>query len=325
MQAVELRQAIFAEAHALGFAKVGLGNVLKSTHAHHYKRWIKDKKHGDMGYLEKPVAVDLRANPQKILEEAKSVITVALPYSAQNPKKPKESHCEIAKYARGKDYHQVMWTLLETLAKKIEQLSSTKLIYRVCVDTAPVLERELAASTGLGFIGKNTMLIAPGVGSYVFLGELFINIELPPTSTKAMDCGECTACIDACPTQAFDAPYVLDANKCISYLTIENKSDIPKELAEHIGNRVFGCDVCQDVCPYNKIAPLKQNVLTQLGDIKTEDAYPIADKLKSLGSNQFKKWTKDKALRRFHLRSLKRNLSIVDANQNQGHHLQEQN
>ena len=245
------------------------------------------------------------------------MITCALPYAVKDPKRPKEIHCEVAKYARGKDYHQVMWTLLGALAQSIDAMVPQDLNHRVCVDSAPVLERELAAATGLGFIGKNTMLIAPGVGSYVFLGELFLDIDLPKTSAKAMDCGECTACLDACPTKAFDAPYVLDANKCISYLTIENKSDIPESLAKRIGDKIFGCDICQDVCPYNKVAPHKQPILPAFKDIGTEDAFPTHSKLKALGSNQFKRWTKDKALRRFHLSSLKRNLSVVERNQEQ--------
>lgn len=217
--------------------------------------FVKEKRHGRMSYMEN---FHLRANPAGILPQAKSVIVIALNYYREQPPLP-AGHGKIARYAYGRDYHKVIKAYL----KKLEKFILTKYpgaITKICVDSAPLSEKSYAVKAGLGFIGKNTTLITKEFGSYVLLGELLTDLEFeydkPINPDKEKNgfgtCGTCTRCIDACPTKALIAPYKMDARRCVSYLTIENKKEIPPELTGAIGCRLFGCDICQEVCPYNK-------------------------------------------------------------------------
>jgi epoxyqueuosine reductase len=187
---------------------------------------------------------------------------------------------------------------------------------RACVDTAPVLERGFAEAAGIGFVGKNTMLITPGLGSYTVLGELLTDVELAPTprDNGAARCGDCRACLDACPTGALPAPWVLDARRCVSYLTIEHRGDIPESLRPLIGDMVFGCDICQEVCPYNAAAPARTPPAPDLADDALDAARPDLLELAAMGSNPHKRWSAGRAVRRASRAQLMRNVAVALGN-----------
>ena len=224
-----------------------------------YRRWLDDGRHGEMGYLARPDAVARRGDLRGTMAQVRSVVVVGLDYLGdalgEEPSDPAAG--VIARYARGRDYHRVVKAKLLDLAKQIRGFTPGPLMARAYVDTGPILERELARRAGLGWFGKNTMLIHPRRGSWFFLGVLLLDLELDPDDPSPVDyCGTCTRCLDACPTGALlgrdgnGAP-VMDANRCISYLTIEHRGAIPRELRQAIGNRIYGCDICQEVCPFN--------------------------------------------------------------------------
>jgi epoxyqueuosine reductase len=214
--------------------------------------WLAAGHHGEMDYL----AAATRSEPHALLPGAKSLIVVALPYGRDAARDRVAGNVVpltglVARYARGADYHDVLRRRLRLLADRCAELAGRPVLARACVDTAPLLEREAARRSGVGFTAKSTMTIVPGFGSYVLLGELLLDVELAPTSPISAGCGGCRTCIDACPTSAFIDAYTLDARRCISYLTIELRGPIPRELRPLIGRWVFGCDVCQEVCPFN--------------------------------------------------------------------------
>lgn len=213
----------------------------------HLANFIEKERQGDMRYLED---FKKRIDPNTLLPGARSVIVIAINYFREQKPVPK-GHGRIARYANGRDYHKVLKKLLKQLAAFIEEQEPPART-RLCVDSAPLLEKAYAVRAGLGFIGKNTTLITPQYGSYVLLGEILTDIELEYDQATAGTCGTCTRCIDACPTRAFAAPRELDAKRCISYLTIEHKGPIPEEFHKPMANWIFGCDICQEVCPYNK-------------------------------------------------------------------------
>jgi epoxyqueuosine reductase len=249
----ELRE----RAVALGFNSVGVSFAAPARRLDAYLRWVDNSRHGEMGYMARADRVERRRHPQIILPGLQSIISVGLAYSswqippliADDP-----SRGRISNYAWGVDYHEVMSPRLEELADWLRDLDPG-IRSRVYVDTGAVLERDHAETAGLGFTGKNTMLIAPRSGSWFFLGEILTTLTLPPTPPAAMpSCGSCHQCLDACPTGAFPAPYELDARRCISYLTIELKGWIPRDLRPLMGNWIYGCDICQEVCPFNRFA-----------------------------------------------------------------------
>ena len=235
-------------ARELGFVRAAIVPIEAPRRHALYTSWLAAGHAGEMAYLAR---ADLRA----LLATAKSLVVVALAYDRADPI-PVDAllRGRIARYARGEDYHLVMRDKLVLLADRIAKELGRPVASRPCVDSAPVLEREWAERAGIGFVAKNTMLIAPGAGSYIVLGELLLDVELPataPAEPAKSRCGQCRSCLDACPTGAFVDAYVLDARRCISYLTIEHHGVIPRELRASIGSWVFGCDVCQEVCPYN--------------------------------------------------------------------------
>jgi len=253
-----LTQELKARAFALGFNMVGVIHATPASHLAAYLRWIEDGHHGLMAYMARPDRVNRRIDPRIILPGLQSIVCVGLDYGSQSV--PPEiandpSRGRFSNYAWRSDYHDVMTPRLGQLAawlsEKVPEVRS-----RVYVDTGAILERDHAATSGLGFVGKNTMLIAPRRGSWFFLGELLTTIRLQEEESQqpTASCGNCHRCLDACPTQAFPAPYVLDARRCISYLTIELKGWIPRELRPLMGNWVYGCDICQEVCPFNRFA-----------------------------------------------------------------------
>ncbi|MGL5831292.1 MAG: tRNA epoxyqueuosine(34) reductase QueG [Candidatus Altimarinota bacterium] len=206
--------------------------------------------HGEMKYLENS---DLRSDPKKLLPEARSIIVIAVNYYREKPETPVD-HGRIARYAHGRDYHKVFKKLLKNLADHITQItpSNPPAITRACVDSAPLLERSFAQKAGIGFPGRNGLIITENRGSFVLLGELLTSLELEYDQPSQGTCGTCTRCIDACPTNALLGDGSMDARKCISYLTIESKQPIPEDLAPKMDNLIYGCDICQEVCPYNK-------------------------------------------------------------------------
>jgi len=231
-------------ARDLGFAACGVARPDPSARTAELGRWLAAGYGGTMRYLHRQAR--RRREPQQIEPSARAVIVVLDNYYYQKePAGPK-----VARYARGDDYHRVMGRRLGELANRL--LAAGACAARYFVDAGPVPERELAERAGLGWIGKNSMLIRPGAGSWFFIGSIFTDLALAPDAPFVTDhCGTCTRCLDACPTEAFVAPRVLDATRCISYLTIEQRGPIPDDLAERLGGWVFGCDVCNDVCPWN--------------------------------------------------------------------------
>jgi epoxyqueuosine reductase len=243
-------------ARELGFSDLGITHPDTGPHAQRLQNWLDDGFHGEMDYMADHG--DKRYTPQSLVEGTRRVISVRLDYlpapdsPAQVLTNPEKAY--VTRYAVGRDYHKLMRKRLATLAKKIDEAVSGY-EYRAFVDSAPVLERALAQRAGLGWIGKNNMLIHPKAGSFFFLGEIFTSAPLPVDEPFQKEhCGSCAACLDICPTDAFEGPHRLDARKCISYLTIELSGSIPVELREKMGNRVFGCDDCQLVCPWNKFS-----------------------------------------------------------------------
>ncbi len=241
-----LSRAAVASARARGFAAAGILLAARPVTWETFRDWLREGRHAEMAYLERDAAARMRFD--SILPFAKSVVAVARAV-------PGTGRGNVAAYARGEDYHRVVRRHLKEVVEDLRPLAPTGSHYRVCVDTAPLLEREIAVRAGLGFIGKNGMLIVPGVGSHVVLGEILTDVTLAPSVAPFADgadrCGSCTACLEACPTQAFVAPRVLDSAKCLSYLTIEKRGPLAASEEAALGGRLFGCDDCQDVCPFN--------------------------------------------------------------------------
>ncbi len=250
-------EVIKRRARELGFDLVGIAPAERPPHAGFYLEWLKRGYAGVMAYMGRPDSVERRVHPAAALPGARSIIAVGMNYyisdsgPVNDPARP-----VIARYARATDYHMVFEEKLELLAEALRGLCGPDVAVRVYVDYGPVLERDHAQRAGLGWIGKNTVLIHPELGSYVFLGEIITDAALEPDKAFQADhCGTCERCIDACPTGAIKGPRELDARLCISYLTIELRGPIPRELRPLIGNRVFGCDICQEVCPWNGEIP----------------------------------------------------------------------
>jgi epoxyqueuosine reductase len=251
-----LRHELAERARALGFSALGIAGVDLREDEQHLLRWLEAGLHGRMHYMARHGT--LRSRPAQLLPAAVRVVSVRMDYW------PLEAHPAemtladptagyVSRYALGRDYHKVMRTALARLARELTERIGP-FGYRVCVDSAPVLEKALARNAGLGWIGKHTNLIAREAGSWFFLGEILTDLQLPLDAPASAHCGTCTACMPACPTGAIVAPYRLDARRCISYLTIELDGPIPPPLRAAIGNRIYGCDDCQLVCPWNKFA-----------------------------------------------------------------------
>ncbi len=249
-----------ARARELGFSLFGITDAGASRHMDSYLSWVNRGAHGDMQYLSRADSLARRADLRGTLASVESVVVVAHEYYADDGQGAGRdpSQAVIARYARGEDYHDVVKRKLEELLRWLDATVEGGVRGRPYVDTGPILERDLAQRAGLGWFGRNTMIINPRVGSYFFIGVILVDAELTPTAPFTDDrCGTCRACLDACPTAALlgrdeDGAPVMDAARCISYLTIELRGPIPRELRPAIGNRVFGCDICQEVCPWNE-------------------------------------------------------------------------
>ena len=277
-----------------------------------YLAWLSAGHAGELTYLHRDA--EARRDVRSLLPEAQSIVTVALSYQFPFDEAVQPGHGKVARYARGRDYHLVLKArlqqLVDALGESLGPSLGQPLLSRICVDTAPLLERAIAASAGLGFIGKNTLLITPGVGSYTVLGEVLLSCPLPASAPSAPRCGDCRLCLDACPTEALHAPFQLDARRCISYLTIENSGPIPEPLRPKLADWIFGCDLCQSVCPYN--------VRAQPGDPellpKPALCSPALGQLLSIGAAQYRQLVKRTALRRINRNSLLRNVAVALGN-----------
>ncbi|MFO0877323.1 MAG: tRNA epoxyqueuosine(34) reductase QueG [Gemmataceae bacterium] len=257
------------EALRLGFARVGIAAAQPADDFDRFQAWLDAGHAGAMDYMHRHA--EARRHPRSILPTVRSVVMVALPYHPA----PSHGSARLARYALGADYHQVLRTRLRQLGTWVSQRSPGAW-GRSVVDTAPLLERGFARRAGLGWFGKNTMLIHPRLGSFFLLAGLLLDIDLEPTpSFDTRHCGTCTACLDACPTQAFPSPGVLDARRCISYLTIELKSSIPEESRTSLDDWVFGCDICQEVCPWNRKARPGDPALAPRDDLVALDAIEL--------------------------------------------------
>jgi epoxyqueuosine reductase len=296
------------EARRLGFALIGVTIPAPPPHLDVFERWLEAGRHGTMAYLADESARARRADPRLILPECQSILVLGTPYSPPQLSRRKQGG-QIAAYARGKDYHLVLPERMKQLVEFIETQAGHPIPNRWYTDTGPLLERDLAQQAGLGWIGKNTCLIHPRLGSSFFLSEILLGLELDPDPPFPADrCGTCTRCLDACPTQCILPDRTLDARRCISYLTIENKGDIPVELRGKMGDWVFGCDLCQQACPWNRFAPQADPAFEE-----TLPPRPLTGEL-ALTPEAFNRAFKDSPVRRAKRRGYLRNVSVALGN-----------
>ncbi len=307
---MSLTQAIRAEAYRLGFSLAGFTTPDPPPHWSEYQHWLAMGRHGSMQYLEDP----RRSDPRSVLPGCRTILLLALSYPNPGPagRSPGMDRGIIAAYAWGRDYHLVFPERMKSLVAIIESRLGAPVVHRWYTDTGPLLERDLAQRAGLGWIGKNTCLINPRLGSFFLLGEILLGIELDPDAPFTPDrCGTCMRCIQACPTGCILPDRTLDARRCISYLTIENKKEIPPELRQSMENLIFGCDICQQVCPWNRFAGADVNpALDARMDLPTP---LLADEL-ILSPQQFNLKFKESPVLRSKRRGYLRNIAVALGN-----------
>jgi epoxyqueuosine reductase len=296
--------AIKARALALGFDACGITGADPSRHADYYRAWTASGQGSEMQWLARDP--QRRSDPRALLPGARSLIVAGLNYWQPHP----PGRGRIARYALGEDYHEILLEKLETLAREIRQGGAEARVY---VDTGPVLEKPLAERAGLGWQGKSTMLIHPRLGPWLLLGEILTSLELEPDAPGRDHCGTCERCLSACPTGAITAPYQLDARRCIAYLTIELKGSIPEELRPLIGDRVYGCDECLDVCPWNRFAQATREArfaASSFSEIKTDRLRDLLE----ITPAEFKRRFAKSPILRVKRRGLLRNVCVVLGN-----------
>jgi epoxyqueuosine reductase len=301
---------------ALGFDLAGVAPARATPETRFLREWLARGYAGDMHYLER--RAEARVDPRRVLEGARSVVAVGLVYDPGARPGAAPGAGQVARYAGGDDYHDVLLERLRALESALELLAAAPVRTRAYVDTGPVQERVFAALGGLGWIGKNTCLIHPRLGSYLFLGVLLTDLELAPDAREPDHCGSCRACLDACPTGAFPEPYVLDATRCISYTTIEARGSIPETLRAGHRDWVFGCDVCQEVCPWNRrerrrVPPDPLGLRARLAPREAWMRPALAWVL-SLDEPAWRAATRKTALRRAKYRGLLRNALVAAGN-----------
>lgn len=309
--ATTLSSRIKEEAQRLGFALVGISALKLPPHEESFARWLRQGLAGELGYMKRTEA--LRRDPEKLVPWAVSVISVGMNYYTAFPRAEQVNEAKgwISRYAWGADYHEVMKDKLETLLVRVQELHPVPVQGRAFVDSGPVLERDLAGVAGLGWIGKNTHLISPKKGSWFFLGELFVDLPLVYDRPIRDRCGRCELCLKACPTGAFVGPYVLDARRCISYLTIELKGWIPRHLRPLIGNHIFGCDICQEVCPYNvKVEASIESAYQPRDGLYAPQLIPLL----TLNGDEFRRRFKGSPILRAKRRGFLRNVAVALGN-----------
>ncbi len=310
---MNLTEQIKVQAQKLGFELVGILPVEPSQTVDHYEQWLKDGHAGEMDYLKKHLS--LKRDPRQILPEAQSIVALAINYYTLDPPKSlaeDPSRGQISRYAWGTDYHHLIRLKLDRLATFIQKAAEEKVKTRVYVDTAPVLEREYAERAGIGWIAKNTNVIHWRAGSWFFLGGILVSIKLD-TDVPLLrgSCGTCTRCIEACPTDAILAPNILDSRLCISYLTIELKGSIPHKLRSQMDNLIFGCDICQEVCPWNsKAVPTKERgFYPRKGNLA-----PTLLSLINMTQEQFSRRFRHSPIKRAKRRGFLRNVAVALGN-----------
>ncbi len=302
-------------AERLGFDRIGVAPAAPPARAPFLVEWLRRGFAGDMGYLHRNL--ETRINPAAMLPGGASIIVVAVNYHVPAPAPAAEDAAprgRIARYAWGRDYHKVVRKKLRRLVADLRAALAEPFECRICVDTAPIVEREIAAAAGIGWIGKNTLVLNRRLGSYFVLGEVITTLDLDPDAPATDHCGSCTRCLEACPTRALVEPHVMDARRCISYLTIEHREEIPKEFHRAIGDRLYGCDICQEVCPFNRRAPQTR-----------EPGFAPRPPAPAITPQEVDQWTADdyarllrgRALKRATLSMWKRNAAIVAANAQQ--------
>ena len=307
------KRDLVAYAFSLGFERVGVTPAAPLRRDGEFlRRWLAEGRAGEMDYLER--APERRSRPAKLLPGAKSVIALIMNYGNDNAWTQKEGR--IARYARGRDYHKLLGKKVEAFVRYLEAMAPGTEC-RTFVDTGPLLERAVAQRAGLGFIGKNTMLITKGLGSWVFLASVVTTLDLPADAPDERNCGECRLCIDACPTEAITAPFSLDPRRCIAYLTIESRRPIPEDLRPQMGEWIFGCDVCQEVCPHNfrRVLPSPQpSPLSEGRESKGEGWLALSEILAIRDDQEFSQRFTGTALIRAGRAGLLRNACVAAAN-----------
>jgi epoxyqueuosine reductase len=307
--------AVKAKARDLGFDACGIAPAADLPELSFFSRWLDRGYAGDMSYLAR--SATRRADVRNVLPSARTVIVTATNYNTDRPystesREPGRAH--IARYAWGDDYHHVLLRRLEALLAWMREMSDEKFEARPYVDTGPVQERVYAQHAGIGWIGKNTCVISPSLGSWTLLGEILCSLPLDVDQPAFDQCGTCTLCLDACPTRALVAPAVLDATRCISYLTIERRGAMPEALQPGIGTHVYGCDVCQEVCPWNAVAPVTQDPAWQPRPVW--DSATVAS-LSALDDENLKDALRGSAMSRAGVAGLRRNVQVAAANSGQ--------
>ncbi len=281
-----LAQQIKSWSRELGFQFVGITDADLSDYSPDFKKWLNHHFNGDMSFMLENH--EKRLAPEKLLPQTIRIISVGINYYSAM----KYNH--ISQHAKGKDYHSLIRKRLQKLADKIIEITGP-MTYRAFCDSAPVLEKPLAEKAGIGWVGKNCTLITKELGSFVFLGELFVDLPLPIDTPAENRCGDCTKCLEACPTKALVAPYQIDARKCIAYLTIEHRGEISESLKKQMQNKIVGCDICQNVCPYN-----------QRPTETIETAFKPSDELKTTPLKRLSAWTEKEFLEKTKASDIKR-------------------
>jgi epoxyqueuosine reductase len=301
----ELKKELIAFARELGFDSCRIAACAPPRHATEFRDWLRKGAAGEMHYMER--SEEKRCDPQEVLPGARSIVVVALNYfqGHMTPRSETAATGKIARYAWGDDYHNMTAAKLAKIDNFLGEFDGRQKCY---VDTGPVLERDHAAEAGIGWHGKNTMLIDPRLGTWFFLGEILTTLDLPPDDPQPDRCGKCERCIKACPTGAITAPHRLDARRCISYLTIELKGSIPLEFRSLIGNRIFGCDDCLDVCPWNRFARTSRE--HAFSARHTTADYSLRDYLK-LNATEFAVLFRDSPIKRVKRRGFFRNVCVA--------------
>ena len=305
----ELKWQLISFARQIGFDSCRIAACDTPAHATEFRQWLRQGAHGEMNYMQR--GEEKRCEPQKVLPGAKSIVVLALNYFQGNARKtPRRGVAtgRIARYAWGDDYHDVIAAKLDKLDRFLREFGGIQKCY---VDTGPVLERDHAAQAGIGWHGKNTMLIDERLGTWFFLAEILTTLELPADQPVEDRCGTCERCIKACPTGAITAPHRLDARRCISYLTIELKGSIPLELRPLIGDRIFGCDDCLDVCPWNRFAQVSHETAFSARESTTGMA--LREYLR-LSDAEFRQLFKNSPMKRIKRRGFLRNVCVALGN-----------
>ena len=299
------------EAQRLGFELVGISPVKLPPHEESFAEWLRQGFSGQLEYMKR--TKEIRRNPQRLVPWAVSIVSVGMNYYTpfSRPAASPEPKGWISRYAWGDDYHHLIKDKLESLLDSIRRICNSPVEGKAFVDSGPVLEREFAGIAGIGWIGKNTHLISPQNGSWFFLGELFLSIALAYDRPIRDRCGKCDLCLKACPTGAFVGPYVLDARRCISYLTIELKGFVPLQLRPLIGNHIFGCDICQEICPYNvKARPTMERAYAPREGLHAPDLIPLL----SLDEEEFRRRFRGSPILRAKRKGLLRNVAVALGN-----------